>query len=415
MCSPGRHILLLPLFCLVGCPDRDSNINGIEPSGESAYDEINHLRSLGYIGVTDKTVDPNLRGVVKIDPKRAGPGCSLYCNRTMCSAELIDLRGDVLKTWRVSDGWHWENGELLDNGDLLVVGSDRVPGKSGEIVDHARYLMRLSWEGKTVWKRMMLTHHDVEVTPQDRILLLTFKYRRIDQISSDIDVRDDYLTLMSHNGDVLEERSLYEAFAANPDEVTIQPVAPNTKSERMQIDLFHSNSIEWMHWEHLFDKHTIYASTNVLICSRHQDTVAIIDWKTNRLLWAWGQGQIDGPHDAQMLENGHILLFDNGMARGWSRVIELDPLTKKIVWEYRAPNRTDFYTRARGACQRLPNGNTLVTDSDSGQGFEITADGEIVWEFLNPNITPEQKRITIFRMKRYENRYIEAILRRSRK
>ena len=116
-----------------------------------------------------------------------------------------------------------------------------------------------------------------------------------------------------------------------------------------------------------------------------------------------------------MLENGHILLFDNGMARGWSRVIELDPLTKKIVWEYRAPNRTDFYTRARGACQRLPNGNTLVTDSDSGQGFEITADGEIVWEFLNPNITPEQKRITIFRMKRYENRYIEAILRRSRK
>ena len=88
-------------------------------------------------------------------------------------------------------------------------------------------------------------------------------------------------------------------------------------------------------------------------------------------------GEILGPHDASVLKNGHILIFDNGLGRGWSRVIELDPLARRIVWEYKAPTPTDFYTATRGGCQRLPNGNTLITDSEAGRVFEVTPDGVV--------------------------------------
>ena len=63
---------------------------------------------------------------------------------------------------------------------------------------------------------------------------------------------------------------------------------------------------------------------------------ALRDWKTKRIVWSWGQDEISGPHDATLLANGNVLLFDNGLGRDWSRVIEVDPFTREIVWEYRA-------------------------------------------------------------------------------
>ena len=89
---------------------------------------------------------------------------------------------------------------------------------------------------------------------------------------------------------------------------------------------------------------------------------------------------------------------------------ELDPLTRKIVWEYKAPKPTDFYTPGRGSSQRLPNDNTLITNSRSGQVFEVTREGEIVWEFLSPHFSDEGHRAAIVRMKRYERSYIDRIL-----
>ncbi len=38
----------------------------------------------------------------------------------------------------------------------------------------------------------------------------------------------------------------------------------------------------------------------------------------------------------------------------------------------------------RSAQERLPNGNTLITESDGGRLLEVTPAGEIVWEYLNP-------------------------------
>ena len=152
----------------------------------------------------------------------------------------------------------------------------------------------------------------------------------------------------------------------------------------------------------LIGTHPIYAPDSVLICIRNQDTLAIFDWKRQQLLWAWGQGELSGPHDATLLPNGHILAFDNGLGREFSRVVEVDPLAREIVWEYRAPDPKSFYSEARGGSQRLSNGNTLITESNDGRAFEVTPDGDIVWEFINPNMSEEREPSVIVRMRRYE-------------
>ena len=94
-------------------------------------------------------------------------------------------------------------------------------------------------------------------------------------------------------------------------------------------------------------------------------------------------------------------------------MLEVDPLSDKIVWRYRAPNPRDFFTISKGANQRLPNGNTLITNSDQGQVFEVTPAGETIWEFWCPHKNDQGQRATIVRMKRYESAFVQRLMERS--
>ena len=67
----------------------------------------------------------------------------------------------------------------------------------------------------------------------------------------------------------------------------------------------------------------------------------------------------------------------------------------------RTENGEDFFSRTRGSIQRLPNGNTLITESDRGYVFEVTPEGETVWRFANPDIRENGTRIAIWRMLRF--------------
>ncbi len=105
---------------------------------------------------------------------------------------------------------------------------------------------------------------------------------------------------------------------------------------------------------------------------------------------------------------GHLLIFNNGRGRpegNYSSIVELaTPFDAKSgyalqpgepfgpaspVWEYTAPEPKEFYSSFISGAQRLPNGNTLVCFGAKGIFFEVTADGEEVWRFVNPVIGPE--------------------------
>ena len=129
---------------------------------------------------------------------------------------------------------------------------------------------------------------------------------------------------------------------------------------------------------------------NILVSFAKSDVVAIIDKRTGDIKWQWGPGKLAHQHCPTVLDNGNILVFDNGMhpggfAWGFSTVIEVNPINKKIVWEYGGGGEEclDFYSSTLGSCQRLPNGNTLICEGTTGRIFEITPELELVWEFAN--------------------------------
>ena len=143
------------------------------------------------------------------------------------------------------------------------------------------------------------------------------------------------------------------------------------------------------------------------MCWRNLNLVGVIDPATEEFVWTWGFDELEHPHHPSLLPNGNILIFDNGKFRAYSRVVEVNPLTNEIVWEYRAKPPESFFSESRGAAQRLPNGNTLITEITRGRVFDVTPSGETMWEFFEPDVRrgrliSEVERATIYRMMRVD-------------
>jgi len=380
--------IAFPLACSDGtAPEPEAA--PADATTELDADEVARLRALGYAELAPALPPDAKVGVVIHDRERTSAGLNLFTNVKFCSTQLIDMDGNVLHTWSNEPCHRWHNAVMLDSGDLLAV----VP---------SRFLLRLDWQSNVVWKRRLPVHHDVELAPHGRIMAMTHKIGVIPEVDADVGVRDHQIAMLNGQGRILKKVSLWNVMRSAPDLFTLQEGKVRTFEGGREIDLFHSNSVEWIRVPELIGTHPIYAPDSVLICIRNQDTLAIFDWKRQQLLWAWGQGELSGPHDATLLPNGHILAFDNGLGREFSRVVEVDPLAREIVWEYRAPDPKSFYSEARGGSQRLSNGNTLITESNDGRAFEVTPDGDIVWEFINPNMSEEREPSVIVRMRRYE-------------
>ena len=132
----------------------------------------------------------------------------------------------------------------------------------------------------------------------------------------------------------------------------------------------------------------------VLASMRSVSAVVIIERETGDIVWKLGPEVLAQQHNATELENGNILIFDNGAFRGgesitYTRAIEVDRTTEKIVWEYRDRSQMhNFFTPFMGSAQRLENGNTLLCESAFGRIFEVTGDGYVCWEYVNPHFAP---------------------------
>ena len=147
---------------------------------------------------------------------------------------------------------------------------------------------------------------------------------------------------------------------------------------------------------------------NIFFSYRSVDIIGVIDRETGTIVWAWGPGEIDGQHKPHMLPNGNILIYDNGTLRGYSRVIELNPLTQQIEWQYTSEPREAFLSKYISGAQRLPNGNTLICEGARCHLFEVTPEGEIVWDYVSPFQEPGA--LSVYRCLRYSPEYVKPLL-----
>jgi outer membrane protein assembly factor BamB len=176
---------------------------------------------------------------------------------------------------------------------------------------------------------------------------------------------------------------------------------------------FNDLRVEWSHGNTVVP----LADDRVMVSFRHISTVGIIDKKSGDFVWKLGYDVLAQQHDPSMLLNGNVLIFDNGahrknLTRPFSRVIEVDPKTNEVVWEYRDAPTYNFFSYYISGARRLPNGNTLITEGAFGRMFQVTPDGKVVWEYINPHFHPDPDGVleyTVFRANHYQVHEIPAL------
>jgi hypothetical protein len=379
-------------------------------------DNIESLRALPYIGGSSSKRGSQA-GVVRHSVSETSPGYNLFGNNTD-RAYLTDLEGRILHTWRVpshqgSEVPYSQSGRslfcrLLPNGDLAVITS----GQSADgVSDDAFFLM--DWNSRLILSlRTPIPHHDVAVEPGGTYLVPflspVLKF-------GDLVVNFDSIVRIHRDGKQTPVWSSYgrlEELRAIHGSSPLDPVMRGTKkpSDKGAFDYYHLNTVEILPDTPLSARDRRFRKGNLLICLRNVNLVAVLDRDSKKVVWSWGMEVLDHPHMPTMLPNGHVLVFDNGERRDYSRVLEVEPVSKKIVWEYRGDPPHSFTSATRGSAQRLPNGNTLICEATNGRAFEVTRVGKIVWEFLNPVVNGQRR--TFYRFERLPPTQVEPLLAR---
>ncbi len=360
------------------------------------------LDQLGYASWGDAGGDLEQRGVLRHDSSAAQRGLNLFKSDPRHEAHLMDMQGTIRHTWTQPGPSEraWHHVEMTAAGELLGI-------VKTECVE------KLDWSSNLLWRTPIPAHHDLAIDPVGRILVLTETVHEIQRGGETFPIVDNGIAVLSPEGEVLRELQLSSSFAdrIRPEQIeeihrfaADRPDRVNRKAEL--LDVFHANTIELLER----DLPGVGSAGDVLVCLRSLDLVAVLALARNEIVWSWGEGLLDRPHQPSILANGHVLVFDNGTRRGWSRVLELDPTQKRIVWEYHGDPPESFFSDNRGGCEELANGNLLVVESEKGRAFELTRAGEIVWEFLNPDVDPEkEQRAAIYRMTRIPPSFAEGL------
>lgn len=393
MRAPLR-LLLLALLC-VACGDGSEPAPGVAPRDRA------QLKALGYAGwAKEDQASLDRRGVTHYEPSRVSPGVRYYCSEPGDTVHFIEPDGRELHTVPVPVAHPF----YPDNRCKLVVPYDQ----HHLLVLHERtQLSMVDLEGRVVWRVRGLFHHDVDRDSAGRIYALRDRPAVVPSIHPSRRIFDVDIVVFSPDGvelrsvplsTLLETRTstrLRAAFRAWW--VTFGDWRKH-KADRT-LDLFHANTIHVIRRAGPLPGGEERHPGDLLLCVRNLNLILIVDLAHEHIRWVWGPGELDRPHHPSELPNGDLMVFDNGRHRGWSRVVEVDPVRKAVVWQYRADPPQAFYSRTRGSAQALPGGNVLVTQSDSGRVFEITRGGDIVWEFWNPARDQiNHRRATIYRM-----------------
>jgi hypothetical protein len=391
------------------------------------------------------TVGPQATGVI-IHDLNASDGYTLVAPMFSNFNYLIDQSGDVVHRWESE--YPAFAAYLLEDGSLLrsaFIGEDAIASRFGRGHGSTGRVERLDLDGEVSWffeysTDQHLLHHDIELLPNGNILMSAWEVvseeAAINLGRDPSTVGDelwmDMLIEVDQEGLIVWEWHMFDHLIQDFDP-TLPGFAEITKHpELIDINAGRDWTRDWTHvnavdYNPLLDQ--------ILISVMGFNEFWIIDHSTTReeaashiggnygaggdLLYRWGNPQsygtggpnnqqLFGFHDANWITpgapgEGNILLFNNGSNRpngNYSSVDEValpvsamgeyhlpmdsDDWRKQVVWSYTSEDRSDFYAPNISGAQRLANGNTFITSGPSGELFEISPDGQILWWYVSP-------------------------------
>ena len=379
-------------------------------------------------------------GLFNNSPK-AFPGYTLFAPKHHTLIYLMDNQGRAVHSWKSQ----YEPGQsvyLLENGHLLHCCFTKNKGftSGGE----GGRLEEFDWSGNLVWEFEYsndehLSHHDIKPLPGGNILMLAVEKKSYEEcIAAGFDTRmmrdkqlfPEYFIEVQptrpNGGTIVWEWHVWDHLIqdndpskANYGDVAAHPERIDVDCNGRAVPAFwnHGNSIAY---NAELDQIVLSArGCNEIWVVDHDTTTEEATGPRGDLLYRWGNPaaygrgtredrQLFQQHDAQWIPEGypgagHLLIFNNGLDRGYSTVVEIVPPIDsrgnytiapgkafgpdKPVWTYQAENPTDFYSSEISGAHRLPNGNTLICAGVRGTFFEVTEGGETVWEYVNPVVS----------------------------
>ena len=334
-------------------------------------------------------------GLQVFDQSRATPGYTLISRLRGCSAYLLGLDGKIVHEWTLP----FPPGDivqLLPNGNLLVALdpedndpingelNSRFKGGNGPPLRGGRggLIQEYDWDGKLIWEYKNLEqHHDVRRLPNGNTLYIGWEILPKEAVNR---VRGG-IPNTEHNGNIYGDY--------------LHEVTPDGKVKwewhahlDMEIEKYPICSVcnrnEFAHANTCFPMD----DGNVMVSFRRINLIAVIDYKTKKFKWERRDDSWGHQHDCQILENGNIIVFANGIhwssGQAASRIVEFEPLTGNLIWEYQGSPPFTFFSPHISGMQRLSSGNTLICEGQWGRVFEVTKDSEIDWEYISPFFDP---------------------------
>jgi hypothetical protein len=354
-------------------------------------ERIAQLEALGYAsGVTSP---PARTGVTRYDADAAWPGLNLYSSAHRPEAILMDMDGTVVHRWHLpfEAVWpdypraaesqtselqgaasgsrarrfetYWRRIHLYPNGDLLAI----FEGLG---------ILKIDKDSKLLWANPVRAHHDFAIGPDDTLYVLTREAHLVPRVNPAEPILEDFISTLDAQGREIGRISILEAMERSPHRQVWD------RSGRLSGDIFHTNTLVLLEGR-LADRLPAFRRGNFLISMNWLNAIAVLDPEQQKIVWAQA-GPFFTQHDPKVLTDGNMLIFNNRVRPKQSAIWEFDPTTRKISWRYEGRAAEQFFSGTCGAAERLPNGNTLVTESDGGRAFELTRDKRIVWEFYNP-------------------------------
>lgn len=337
-------------------------------------------------------------GLLQSTPEESFGDFTVFTSGDSCRAMLVDQQGEQVHEWyapfwevfphsRHVPSWLPERFILMrralvfPNGDLLALYETIANTPSG------CGLAKLDVNGNVLWAFDDYAHHDVSIGEDGRIYVLVHELRRLTKSEqdkplnplTDLPLIEDCLVVLSPDGEELQRISLLDALVDSP---FFKPMLIHVDRYG---DITHNNTAAVVNKE--FALHYPQISPgDVMVCLRNQNLVGVINLKMEKLVWAT-TGPWEHPHDPDPLPNGNLMIFNNFVAHGVdqsSGVIEFDPRTRRIVWDYYGPPERRLASQTRSCQQQLNNGNVLITEADHGRIVEIDRQGHTIWEYTHP-------------------------------
>ncbi len=384
-------------------------------------------------------------GTTRYDPDKAWNGYTIHDTPDEQGAVLIDMNGQVVRHWteltavpspfRILPGGYVMGGTIPREPHQEAIALVQLDWDGNVVWEFQDFEEVETEDGATVWASRL--HHDwqregnpigyyaPDANPRvngGKTLVLSHT-NLVQADITDKRLEDDVLLEVTWDGDVtwkwLASEHLDE-FGFSEAERNALYRSVQWNEERESADWLHINAASYVGPNHWYDDgDDRFHPENIIWSSREANIMAIID-REGAVVWRMGPdyrtdpalrelGQIIGQHNPHIIPKGlpgagNLLVFDNGGEAGYgtptpsaptgratvrrinSRVLEIDPVTFEKMWEYTltGTERHRFFSHYVSNVQRLPNGNTMVTEGADGRIFELTADSEIVWEYVNP-------------------------------